>query len=60
MRDMDEPVKQCSRLKQGQVMVEYLIVLLAVVLMYFMLRIFWHAFNAYGDRALDLITWKYP
>jgi uncharacterized protein (UPF0333 family) len=60
MKDMDEPVQQSRRLKQGQVMVEYVIVLLAVLLMYFMLNIFWNAFNAYGGRALDLITWKYP
>ncbi len=46
--------------KRGQVMVEYVVVLLSVVLMYIMLRLLLHAFNAYGGRALDLILWRYP
>ncbi len=60
MNDMAKPVKRGGGRRRGQVMVEYLLVLLSVVLMYFMLNILWHAFNAYGGRALDLITWKYP
>ena len=57
MKDLTENRKAP---KQGQVMVEYLIVLLSVVLMYFLLNILWGSFISYGNRALDFITWKYP
>jgi uncharacterized protein (UPF0333 family) len=46
--------------KRGQVIVEYVIVLLSVVLMYFLLKVLFGSFMSYGSRALDFITWKYP
>jgi hypothetical protein len=46
--------------KRGQVIVEYVIVLLSVVLMYFLLNVLFGSFMSYGSRALDFITWKYP
>jgi uncharacterized protein (UPF0333 family) len=49
-----------NKWKRGQVMVEYLIVLLSVVLMYFLLNVLLGSFMSYGSRALDFITWKYP
>jgi hypothetical protein len=55
-----EPIEPESGRKQGQVMVEYLLVLLSVVLMYFMLRLLLYAFNASSGRVLDLVTWRYP
>ena len=57
---MEKPGRVICSNKRGQVMVEYVIVLLSVVLMYFMLRWLWYAFNASSGRVLDIITWKYP
>jgi len=57
---MEKPGKLGAERKRGQVMVEYLIVLLSVVLIFFLLRYFVNAFKAYGGRALDLIIWRYP
>jgi len=57
---MERPGKLNHVKKAGQVMVEYLLVLLSVLLMYFLLNILANAFKAYGGRALDLILWRYP
>ncbi len=57
---MMEPGKCRLERKRGQVMVEYVMVLLSVILMYFMLNLFLNGFKAYGGRALDLILWRYP
>lgn len=58
---MKDPGKMKNQQKCGQVMVEYVVVLLSVVLMYFMIKgVLWGVFINYGERALDLILWRYP